>query len=133
MEIPGNRILSSGSRLLRYKNALIRNAEILPWTQTFNYRGDDFGYNRTVVFGFLSRMIVDWTFRAYFVPDRLILTFSSGEVVDTGFIGFQISQPDRVSGSVTTAKEVEFININAFIMPGFKGTVFDVDLEFNLL
>ena len=123
-----------GAQLVQFRGALVRKVEVREVDEfQIAESGADEGYFAYLVFADPAPYSIEWRFIAYSVPDRLVMNLSTGEVIDTGFIGRAIGKPSRVSGTLeSTGSPLEWIYINAFIMPGFSGTIWDILIKFIL-
>ena len=124
----GAALARAGSRLVRFRGALVRNVEVREVGELqIAERGGDRGYLSYFVIADPLPYSIYWEFRAYYIPDRLIMQLSTGEVIDTGFIGTAIGGPSFVSGTLeSTGADLEWMEISAFVKPGWGGTRWDI-------
>jgi len=128
-------ILKYNGELLAHNGSLL-NAIKFPVIDISASGGDeglDETYCRTLNPSFLWQF--DYFFEALSVPDRMILTFSNGIAINTGYISFDpeyagVSKKSPQSGSIKIQSGKICVNVKINVKPGFVGTAWYADLEF---
>lgn len=129
-------ILKYNGKLLAHGGSLLSSIKF-PDIDISAFGGDeglDKTYCRTLSPSFLWQF--DYLFDAASIPDRMILTFSNGIVINTDYISIApeyydgVSKKSPQSGSIKIQSGEICVNVKINVKPGFGGTAWAVSLNF---